>query len=105
MFHLKISPENAISLIHERIEELKKIKASQHGLDYYDFIGWLSKTVSVIDKIYPSDDFHPEEIRAIGLSACSCNPEGQALMLAGVYHSRLLDYIHELRTCDPSAPL
>jgi len=97
MLHLKISPENAIPLIHERIDALKKIKASQCGLDYYDFVGWLSKTVSVIDKIYPSDDFHPEEIRAIGLSTCSCNPESQALTLAGVYHSRLLDYIDELQ--------
>ena len=51
----------------------------------------------MIDEIYGADDIHPEEIRIIGLPTCSCNSEREALMLVGVYHSRLLDYINEIR--------
>jgi hypothetical protein len=96
MLHLKMSPEKAISLINERIDDIKTIRASQNGLKYYDFIGWLSKTQSVIDEIYHGDDIHPEEIRIIGLPTCSCNPDRQALELVGVYHTRLQEYVHEL---------
>jgi len=97
MLNLKISPEKAILLITERIDDLKTMREHQHGPDYYDFIGWLSKTYSVIDGIYAVGDIHPEEIRIIGLPTCSCNSEKVTQMLGEVYQSRLLDYIDEIR--------
>ena len=97
MLHLKIPPEKAILLINARIDDMKTIRENQYGLEYYDFIGWLSKTWSVIDEIYGGEDIHPEEIRIIGLPTCSRNSEREAQMLVGIYHSRLLDYINEIR--------
>ncbi len=97
MLNLKTSPETAILLITDRINDLKTIRENQHGLQYYDFVGWLSKTYSVIDGIYGVEEIHPEEIRIIGLPTCSCNSENITQMLAEVYHSRLLDYINEIR--------
>ena len=98
MLNLKIPPEKAILQINERIEEIKTIRENQHGLEYYDVVGWCSKTWSVIDGIYGSDDPHPEEIRSIALSNCSCDSHIAALILLEAYHSRLLDYINEIRT-------
>ncbi len=98
MVNLKVPSEKAILLINERIDDIKTIRADQNGLEYYDVIGWCSKTWSVIDEIYGAGDIHPEEIRSIGLSNCSCNAQIQALILVEEYHSRLLDYIDEIRT-------
>jgi hypothetical protein len=97
MANLKIPPEKAILLMNGRIDEMKKIGKDPQGMGYYDFIGWCSKTYAVIDEIYPADDFHPEEIRSIGLPTCSCNPQTVTQMLFGVYHARLQDYIDEIR--------
>ncbi len=97
MLNLKIPPEKAILQINERIEDIKTIREKQYGFEYYDVIGWCSKTWSVIDGIYGSDDYHPEEIRSIALSNCSCNSHVAAQILLEVYHSRLLDYINEIR--------
>ena len=97
MTNLKIPPEKAILLISERIDDLKTLRGNQHGIEYYDFIGWCSKTWSVIDEIYEADDMHPEEIRILGMPACSCQSESQAEMLVDVYRSKLLDYINEIR--------
>ena len=96
MVNLKIPPEKAILQITERIEAIKNIKKNQYGLEYYDFIGWCSKTWRVIDGIYGSDDPHSEELRTLALSNCSCNSQMQAVFLAEVYHSRLLDFINEI---------
>jgi len=53
----------------------------------------------VIDELYGADDTHPEEIRIIGLPACSCNSKTEVqIMILEFYHSRLLDYIDEIRT-------
>jgi hypothetical protein len=97
MSNLKMSPDKAILLINGRIDEIKALTGKQNRPEYYDLVGWCSKTWSVIDEIYPADDIHPEEIRSIGLPTCSCNTENMALMLLGVYHSRLLDYIDEIQ--------
>lgn len=79
-----------------RIDDMKKIGLDGQGMEYYDVLGWCSKTWAVIDEIYPADDFHPEEIRNIGLPACSCNSQKMAPMLFEAYHSRLQDYIDEI---------
>ena len=97
MVNLKIPPEKAILLLNERIDDMKTIQQNQQGSEYYDFVGWCSKTYSMIDEIYEADDIHPEEIRSLGLPTCSCNAEKAAPMLLGVYHSRLLDYIDEIQ--------
>lgn len=97
MVNLKIPPEKAIRRINERIDDLKTLRANQHGIEYYDFIGWCSKTWAVIDEIYETDDMHPEEIRILGMPTCSCNFESQAQMLVEVYRSKLLEYISEIR--------
>jgi hypothetical protein len=98
MVNLKIPPEKAIILINQSIDDIKTIKGNQYGLEYYDVVGWCSKTCSVIDEIYGGGDIHAEEIRTIGLSNCSCNSHIQALLLVEIYHSRLVDYIEEIRT-------
>jgi hypothetical protein len=97
MPNLKISPDKAILLLNGRIDEIKKIGQDGQGTGYYDVIGWCSKTYSVIDEIYPADDFHPEEIRSIGLPACSCNSQTVVPMLFEAYHARLQEYIDEIR--------
>jgi hypothetical protein len=97
MLNLKIPPEKAILQINERIGAIKNIKKNQYGLEYYDFIGWCSKTWQAIDGIYGSDDPHSEELRTLALSNCSCNSHMQAVFLAEVYHTRLLDFITEIR--------
>jgi hypothetical protein len=97
MSNLKIPPEKAIDLINGRIDEMQILVKKAGSLGYYDFLGWCSKTWSAIDEIYPADDFHPEEIRGIGVPTCSCNSEKAASMLMEVYHSRLLDYIDEIQ--------
>ncbi|MDO9550258.1 MAG: hypothetical protein Q7J03_04735 [Methanoregula sp.] len=89
-------PKQAILQIDEIIEEIKNIKKNQYGLEYYDFIGWCSKTWQVIDGIYGSDDPHSEELRTLALSNCSCNAHMQAVFLLEVYHTRLLDFINEI---------
>ncbi|MEN6610849.1 MAG: hypothetical protein ABFC24_08395 [Methanoregulaceae archaeon] len=96
MANLKISPEKAILLMNERIEAIQTVQKNKNGLEYYDFIGWCSKTWPVIDEIYGSEDPHSEELRTMGLSNCSCNANVQALLLAEAYHSRLLDFIREI---------
>jgi hypothetical protein len=91
-------PKKAILLLNEKVDEIKTIIEKQQGLAYYDFVGLCSKIWSVVDEIYGADDIHPEEIRIIGLPTCSCNsPAEVQMMLLEVYHSRLLDYIDEIR--------
>jgi len=97
LLNLKIPHEQAILQITERIENIDTIKRSQYGLEYYEFIRWCSKTWSVLDGIYGSDDPHSEELRNLGLSNCSCNSDMQALLLVEAYHARLLDFINEIR--------
>jgi hypothetical protein len=97
MVSLKISPDEAIRQLTERIDAIRTVERNQHGLDYYDFIRWCSKTWQVIDGIYETGDFHPEEIRTIGLQNCSCNSHREAQILADTYHARLLDYIREIQ--------
>ncbi len=99
MVNLKISPEKAILLLNEKADEIKTIIDKQQGLEYYDFVGFCSRIWSVIDEIYGANDTPPEEIRIIGLPTCSCNSKTEVqIMLLEVYHSRLLDYIDEIRT-------
>jgi hypothetical protein len=98
MSNLKISPERAILLLNERIDDIKKMRENQHGLEYYNFIGRCSKIWSVIDEIYGADDIRPEEIRSIGLPTCSSSSSREVqIMLLEVYHSRLLEYINEIQ--------
>jgi hypothetical protein len=97
MINLKLPPEKAILLINERIDAIPMIEKNQYGLEYYDFIRWCSKTWIAIDAIYDVGDYHPEEIRSIGLQNCSCNSHLEAQILADVYHSKLLDYIREIQ--------
>ncbi len=98
MVHLKISPEKAMFLLNEKADEIKTIIEKQQGLAYYDFVGLCSKIWSMIDELYEAGDTHPEEIRIIGLPTCSCTLKSEVqIMLLEVYHSRLLDYIDEIR--------
>jgi hypothetical protein len=97
---LKIPPEKALLLLNERIDAIATMEAG-HSPGYYDFIGWCSKTWAAIDEIYGADDPRPEEIRIIGLPACSCHSPGQTQMLLEGYRSRLLEYIGEIRAAMP----
>jgi hypothetical protein len=96
MVRLKISPDEAIRQLNERIDAIQEVERNQYGFDYYDFIRWCSKTWQVIDGIYGTGDPHPEEIRTIGLQNCLCNSHMEAQILADAYHSKLLDYIKEI---------
>lgn len=79
MIHLRISPEQAISLLEERLEDMKTIRATRQIPGYYDIVGWLlKKTYSALDHVYGGDDIHPEEIRMTGLPAYPCDAEGNA---------------------------
>ena len=96
MANLRISPETAIDLINERINEIQTIIGKQDNLGYYDFLGWCSKTYAAIDEIFGADGIHPVDIRSIGVPTCSCNAQDVAPMLLETYHSRLLAYIDEI---------
>jgi len=98
MSNLKTSPEKAILLLNERIEDIVTMRENQHGFEYYEFIGRCSKIWCVIDEIYGADDIRCEEIRSIGLPTCSCSSSREVqIMLLEVYLSRLLDYINEIQ--------
>jgi len=97
MANLKISHEEAILQITERIDAIQTIEKNPYDIEYYNFIRWCSKTGSVIDSIYEVDEPHPEEILSIGLQNCSRNSHTWAHILTEVYHAKLLDYIREIQ--------
>lgn len=97
MVTLRIPPEKAIALLLERIDDMKTLYNTPSSPGYYDVVGWMSKTYSAVDQIYEGGDIHPEEIRTIALPACSCNAEGNIQMVLEAFHSRLLQYIGEIR--------
>lgn len=97
MVNLRISPEEAMLQIQERIDAIETVPRNQYGLEYYELVRWCSKTWQAVDAIYPIGDPHPEEIRSIGLQNCSCNSHTGASILAEAYHAKLLDYIREIR--------
>lgn len=97
MVALRISPEEAIALLLERIDDMKTLYKTPSGPGYYDVVGWMSETYSAIDQIYEGGDIHPEEIRTIALPACSCNAEGTMQMVLETFQSRLMQYIDEIR--------
>jgi hypothetical protein len=96
MTSLKVPPEEAVSLLNERIEAIAAVRKTPAGLDYYDFVGWCTKTYAAIDRIYGAGDHRPEEIRMIGLYNCSCDAQTKASILAETYHARLQDYIRQI---------
>lgn len=93
---MRISPDDAVYRIRERIDAIRMIRKTPDGLDYYDFIRWCSATWSAIDAIYGSGDPRSEELRTMGLSGCSCNAGVQALLMADTYEARLREYIREI---------
>lgn len=94
---LRVPPKEAIRRLTERIEAMPAAGGGS-APGYYDVVSWCSKTWPVIDAVYGPGDLHAEEIRTIGLSACSCSAEGEASELLALYRSRLLAYIDEIRT-------
>lgn len=84
-------------MINERIDAIGSIEKNPNGLEYYDFIRWCSKTWQSVDEIYGSLDPHSEELRNLKLQNSSFSPPMEALILAEEYHSRLQDYIDEIR--------
>jgi hypothetical protein len=103
MVSLKVPPGQAVIILEERIRALDAVKRAPSGLDYYDFVGWCSKTWQAVDAVYGSGDWHSEELRTLALSNCSCNASMQALLLAGTYHARLQDFIREIAD-SPKSP-
>jgi hypothetical protein len=97
MVSLKIPPEEAILRITERIDAIQTIPGNQSGPEYYEFVRWCSKTWQAIDGIYGADDVHAEELRMLGIANCSCNSALQAQILVNAFHTRLLEYIGEIR--------
>jgi len=68
---LKISPEQALFLLNGRLDEITAMQRTQGGCNYYDLVGWCSKTWSTVNEIFGSDNYRAKEIRMIGLPACS----------------------------------
>jgi hypothetical protein len=97
MVTIKIPPEEAIALLSERIDDIAAMGRKQCDLGYYDMVGWCSRTWAVVDEIFGSDNYHSEEIRLIGVPACSCNSPGATQMQLEIYHSHLLKYIDQIR--------
>jgi hypothetical protein len=97
MTGLKVSPEQAILMITERLDEIAAMSGKQCNPGYYDLIGWCSKTWSVVDEIFGGGTYHSDEIRLIGIPACSCSSPGAMRQQMEIYHSRLTDYIHEIQ--------
>lgn len=97
LHELKVPPETAIRLIAERIEAAQSLQECQNPPGYYDVVGWCSKTWPVIDQIYGGDNIRAEEIRLIGLPACSCSAPGPVQESLNGYCSRLEGYMDEIR--------
>jgi hypothetical protein len=97
MVSLRIPRKDAVLRLQERIDAIDTLRENPHGLEYYDVIGWCSRTWAAIDAIYGEGEIHPEEIRLIGLPGCTCRAEQEGRMLAGIYRSRLQEYIREIR--------
>ncbi|NMB79421.1 MAG: hypothetical protein GYA23_10060 [Methanomicrobiales archaeon] len=96
MVTLRVSPEDAIRQLMDRIEAINTIPRTPQGIEYYDFIRWCSKTWQVADAIYGSDDPHAEELRTMTLQNCACDAHMKAVILAGAYQDRLLGFIREI---------
>jgi len=96
MVTIRITPEEAVLVLQERIEALNAVKKDGAGLDYYDFIRWCSKTWQAVEEIYGADDPRVEELRTLALFNCTCNASMQALILAEDYHARLISFIDEI---------
>ncbi|OPY38318.1 MAG: hypothetical protein A4E35_00741 [Methanoregula sp. PtaU1.Bin051] len=96
MVNLNVPPDEAIRLLNERIEAIGTIKRTPAGLDYYDFVGWCSRTYAAVDRIYGVGDFRPEEIRMIGLFNCSCDAHTRAVIVADAYYAKLQEYIGQI---------
>jgi hypothetical protein len=97
MTNLKVSPEEAIALLTERIGDLKNVQAKTDGSPYYNFVGWCSKTWQAIDAIYGPDDPRAEEIRSMGMPACSCASAKETLGVAEPYVTLLMKYLDEIQ--------
>lgn len=93
---IRITPEDAVQKIRDRIDALVKLRENPGGSEYYDLVRWGTQTWPVMDSIYGSDDPHSEEIRTLSLANCSCNATLRAWYLAEAYESRLTDYLKEI---------
>lgn len=96
MATLKVPPEKAISLLNERIGDLKTVQEKTEGSAFYNFLGWCSKTWQTVDTIYGSADFRTEEIRNLGMPACSCSSPKETYAVSEQYVTLLLKYIREI---------
>jgi len=97
MVNLKMPPEQAVLLLQSKVDEITTMRKNNVSYEYYDLLGWCSTIWTMIDSIYAAGEIHPDEIRSIGVPACSCSPAERTQMLLDVYYSRLLDYIEEIR--------
>lgn len=82
----------------EKLGEVTAIRENQDDPGYYNIVRWCSTTWSVVDKIYGGEDMHAEEIRIIGLPACSCEVSESTGMLLELYQTYLLNYLDEIRS-------
>jgi hypothetical protein len=73
-----------------------RFRQSDAGPDYYDVVGWCSKTYASIDQIYGAGDYRPKEIRMIGLSTCSSDSHTKASIPAYACHAKLEEYIRQI---------
>ena len=97
MTGLKVTPEKAISLLSERLGDLKTVQEKTGGSAYYNFVGWCSKTWQAVDEVYGSGDFRTEEIRSLGMPACSCSSPKETLIVSEQYTALLIKYIDEIQ--------
>jgi len=94
---LKVPPKKALLLLQEKVAEIESMRMMRQTMEFYDFVGWCSKTWSLVDGIYRAGDIHPEDIRMIGTPSCSACSAGDAqYLLLEAYASRLIDYIGEI---------
>lgn len=97
MADLRVSPDEAIALLTGRISEMKVVLGKTDGSPYYNFVGWCSKTWQAVDTIWGSDAPRAEEIRSMGMPACSCASPGETLPVAEEYVTLLTKYIDEIQ--------
>jgi len=94
---LKVPPETAIRLIAERIEAAQLLRDCTSPPGYYDVVGWCSKTWPVVDSVFGANSMEADEIRLIGLPACSCTLPGPVQETLNIYCSKLQEYIDRIR--------
>jgi hypothetical protein len=95
MTETKIPPNEAISMLNNRLDAITELGKKGCDVGYYDLLRWCSKTWNVIDEIYGPGNFRAEEIRQMASPQVPVPTRWHADAME-VYSTHLQKYISEI---------